>query len=152
MPREIERKFLLTGLPPAMPAAETHEIAQGYLPGERLVERLRRDRANGSERFLRTVKSGTGVARLELEEETTRHVFEHLWPLTQGKRLVKRRHVVETAEHRWEIDEFLDRPLVVAEVELTEPDAQVTIPEWLAPCVEKEVTGDRAYLNVNLAR
>ncbi|MGQ0642039.1 MAG: CHAD domain-containing protein [Gemmatimonadaceae bacterium] len=149
---EIERKFLLHGLPPSMPAAETHEISQGYLPGERLIERLRRDRSNGSERFLRTVKSGSGVARLELEEETTRHMFEHLWPLTQGKRLVKRRHVVEAPEHRWEIDEFLDRPLVVAEVELNDPDAPVTLPEWLAPSVDREVTGDSAYLNVNLAR
>jgi CHAD domain-containing protein/CYTH domain-containing protein len=149
---EIERKFLLRGLPPAMPPAETHEIAQGYLPGERLIERLRHDRTNGSERFLRTVKSGEGVIRMELEEETTRDMFEHLWPLTQGKRLVKRRYVVDSPEHRWEIDEFLDRPLVVAEVELTEPDAPVTIPDWLAACVEREVTGDRAYLNVNLAR
>ncbi|MGH7710338.1 MAG: CHAD domain-containing protein [Gemmatimonadaceae bacterium] len=149
---EIERKFLLRGMPPSMPAAETHEIAQGYLPGERLIERLRRDRTNGAERFLRTVKVGAGVVRMEFEEETTRDLFEHLWELTQGKRLVKRRHVIESPEHRWEIDEFLDRPLVVAEVELTDADAPVTIPDWLAPCVEREVTGDRAYLNVNLAR
>jgi CHAD domain-containing protein/CYTH domain-containing protein len=149
---EIERKFLLRGLPSEMPAAETHEIAQGYLPGERLVERLRRDRMNGSERFIRTVKAGAGVVRMEFEEETTRGIFEHLWELTKGKRLVKRRHVVETPEHCWEIDEFLDRPLVVAEVELVDADAQVTIPDWLAPFVEREVTGDAAYLNANLAR
>ncbi len=149
---EIERKFLLTGLPPSMPGGETHEIAQGYLPGERLIERLRRDRINGTERYLRTVKVGAGVARLEVEEETTRDLFEHLWPLTAGKRLVKRRHVVASPEHRWEIDEFLDRPLVVAEVELAEADAPVTIPEWLAPSVEREVTGEGEYLNVNLAR
>ncbi len=149
---EIERKFLLPGLPPSMPAAETHEIAQGYLPGERLIERLRRDRTKGTERFLRTVKVGAGVVRMEFEEETTRDLFDHLWPLTQGKRLVKRRHVVESPEHTWEIDEFLDRALVVAEVELTDADAPVTIPDWLAACVEREVTGDREYLNVNLAR
>ena len=149
---EIERKFLLKGLPPEMPAAETHEIAQGYLPGERLVERLRRDQHNGSERFLRTVKLGAGIVRTEVEEETSRDMFEHLWPLTRGRRLVKRRHVVDSPEHRWEIDEFLDRPLVLAEVELGHPDAEVTIPDWLAAAVEREVTGDREYLNVNLAR
>jgi CHAD domain-containing protein/CYTH domain-containing protein len=149
---EIERKFLLSGLPPGMPQAETHEIAQGYLPGERLVERLRRDRVNGSERFLRTVKVGSGVMRLEVEEETTRAMFEHLWPLTEGKRLEKRRYVVDSPEHRWEIDEYLDRPLVVAEVELDAVDAEVTLPDWLAPAVEREVTGEREYLNMNLAR
>lgn len=149
---EIERKFLLTGMPPAMPPAETHEIAQGYLPGERLIERLRRDRSNGGERFLRTVKLGVGIVRTEIEEETSRDLFEHLWPLTRGRRLVKRRHIVDSAENRWEIDEFMDRPLVLAEVELGDPDAEVKIPDWLAPAVEREVTGDRAYLNVNLAR
>jgi CHAD domain-containing protein/CYTH domain-containing protein len=149
---EIERKFLLKGLPPSMPAGETHEIAQGYIPGERLIERLRRDRSNGSERFLRTVKVGSGIARMEIEEETTQALFDQLWPLTNGKRLVKRRHVVAEPRQRWEIDEYLDRPLVVAEVELSSPDEEVTIPEWLAPSVEREVTGDRAYLNVNLAR
>jgi CHAD domain-containing protein/CYTH domain-containing protein len=149
---EIERKFLLRGLPPSMPVTETHEISQGYLPGERLVERLRRDRMNGSERYIRTVKAGSGLVRMEFEEETSRSMFEHMWQLTQGKRLVKRRYIVESPEHRWEIDEFLDRPLFVAEVELSDADAPVTIPDWLAPSVEREVTGDAAYLNVNLAR
>lgn len=149
---EIERKFLLIGLPASMPSSETHEIAQGYLPGERLIERLRRDRVNGSERFLRTVKLGAGIVRMEFEEETTRDLFEQLWPLTAGKRLVKRRHVVDSPEHRWEIDEFLDRSLVVAEVELADADAPVTIPDWLASSVEREVTGEGEYLNVNLAR
>jgi CHAD domain-containing protein/CYTH domain-containing protein len=149
---EIERKFLLRGLPPEMPQAETHEIAQGYLPGDKLIERLRRDRVNGTERYIRTVKAGEGLVRMELEEETTRAVFEHLWELTKGKRLVKRRHVVSTPEHRWEIDEFLDRPMVLAEVELNDEHAPVTIPDWLAPSVDREVTDDAAYLNVNLAR
>lgn len=149
---EIERKFLLSALPQEMPTGETHEIAQGYLPGERLVERLRHDRANGTEVFLRSVKSGAGMVRMELEEETTRALFEHLWPLTKGRRLVKRRYVIHSPEHRWEIDEFLDRPLVVAEVELADADAPVTIPDWLQPAIEREVTGEPEYLNVNLAR
>jgi adenylate cyclase len=92
------------------------------------------------------------VMRLEVEEETTRAMFEHLWPLTEGKRLEKRRYVVDSPEHRWEIDEYLDRPLVVAEVELDAVDAEVTLPDWLAPAVEREVTGEREYLNMNLAR
>lgn len=149
---EIERKFLLVGMPPGMPPAETHEITQGYLPGERLVERLRRDQSNGSERFLRTVKLGSGVVRAEVEEETSRDLFDQLWPLTRGRRLMKRRHVVDAGEHRWEIDEFLDRPLVLAEVELSHPEADVKMPDWLAPAVEREVTGEPEYLNMNLAR
>ncbi|MGQ0537583.1 MAG: CHAD domain-containing protein [Gemmatimonadaceae bacterium] len=148
---EIERKYLLYALP-KLPQATLEEIAQGYLPGERLIERVRRVAANGSTRFFRTVKAGSGITRLEIEEETTQPVFDQLWPLTQGKRVVKRRHVVTTPEHTFEIDEFLDRQLVLAEVELPEPDADVTIPEWLEPAIDREVTGEPEFLNVNLAR
>src|SRR6185437_7228777 len=37
--REVERKFLLTGLPTLPGAGSPVEIEQGYLPGERLIER-----------------------------------------------------------------------------------------------------------------
>lgn len=40
---EIERKYLLRELPAQMPEASVQEIVQGYLPGTRLVERLRRE-------------------------------------------------------------------------------------------------------------
>jgi hypothetical protein len=40
---------------------------------------------NGSTRFYRTAKVGTGLVRTEIEEETTRAVFDRTWPLTKGK-------------------------------------------------------------------
>jgi len=100
---------------------------------------------------------GTGLVRTELEEETTRAVFEAMWPLTEGRRLTKRRHAVPdngagTVSLVWEIDEFTDRPLVLAEVELPDEGTEVRMPPWLAPVVERDVTDDPAYLNVNLAR
>jgi CYTH domain-containing protein len=51
----------------------------------------------------------------------------------------------------WEIDVFLDRDLVLAEVELP-GDQDVTIPEWLAAQVVRDVTGESEYVNLNLAR
>jgi CHAD domain-containing protein/CYTH domain-containing protein len=149
--REIERKFLLTAVPPEAASVEPLEIEQGWLPGERLVERLRRLRWNGSEAWFRTVKSGGGLERLELEEATTPEVFQGLWPLTEGRRLQKRRYCVPAGGLVWEIDEFLGRDLVLAEVELPAAHVTVELPTWLHPYVVREVTGEAAYENRNLA-
>lgn len=153
MHREIERKYLLRALP-AMPAArDVFEIEQGYIPGERIGERLRKQRGrDGVTRWFRTVKLGHGVERLELEDETDQRTFEHLWVLTEGHRLRKRRHLVADGRALWEIDEFLDRDLVLAEIELTHADDRVDIPDWLAPVLVREVTDEREYTNRHLAR
>jgi CHAD domain-containing protein/CYTH domain-containing protein len=150
-PLEIERKFLLSGMPP-VPGASVQEIEQGWLPGIVLVERLRRVRANGTEACFRTVKLGAGIRRIEVEEETTPELFAAVWPLTEGCRVRKRRYPVPDGERIWEIDEFLDRDLVLAEVELPSPDAPAEPPEWLRPYLVREVTDEPAYLNRNLAR
>lgn len=149
---EIERKYLLVALPAPMPPGEAWEIEQGYLPGERLVERLRHVRSPDGERWYRTVKSGTGVSRIELEDETTRETFEAMWPLTLGKRVTKRRHRIPHGTLLWEVDEFTDRELVLAEVELHRADEEVVIPGWLGPLVVRDVTDEAEYVNANLAR
>jgi CHAD domain-containing protein/CYTH domain-containing protein len=150
--REIERKYLLSALPPLDSAHDVEEIEQGYLPGERVVERLRHVRANGTERYLRTVKSGTGVSRVELEEPVDAATFARLWPLTDGRRLRKRRHHVREGERVWEVDEYLDRELFVAEIELGAEQEEVHPPAWLEPLLVREVTDDVSYSNRELAR
>ena len=59
---------------------------------------------------------------------------------------------VPHGDHVWEIDVFLDRELVLAEVELRSSDEVAPLPPWLAPFVEREVTDDPAYLNAVMAR
>lgn len=149
---EIERKYLLRELPPAAREVAPVEIRQGYLPGTRLVERLREVRDDGSAHWFRTVKSGAGVARLELEEETTRELFDSVWPLTAGRRVAKRRYRVPGGDLTWEIDEFADRDLVLAEVELPSPEARVEPPDWLAPYVLRDVTDEPEFSNARLAQ
>ena len=156
--QEIERKYLLRDLPPEVGSAPTSEIEQGYLPGTRLAERLRRivdvdvSDVNGHERLFRTVKVGNGLSRTEIEEETPRDVFEAMWPLTEGRRVRKRRYRVHDGPVTWEIDEFLDRELVIAEVELARADVEVELPAWLERHVVREVTTEPEYANQNLAR
>jgi hypothetical protein len=94
---------------------------------------------------------GPAQARIEIEEDTSRDLFEAMWPLTVAARVHKHRHVVQEGAYQWEIDVFRDRDLVLAEVELSGLDDHPTLPAWLAPYVERDVTGEPAYFNAVLA-
>ncbi|HEX6749070.1 MAG TPA: CHAD domain-containing protein [Longimicrobium sp.] len=151
--REIERKFLLKRMPAIRrldPAVQ--DIEQGYLPGDRLAERLRRVRQDGEVRFYRTVKLGKGLSRTEVEEETTERVFRKMWPLTRGKRVRKRRYKVKEGGFTWEVDRFRDRRLVLCEVELPGEDVEAPLPRWLRRELVRDVTGEDEYANINLAK
>lgn len=153
MQLEIERKYLLRALPVFPRVAGVLEIQQGYLPGDKLVERLRREEsADGVVKYYRTVKLGSGVERVEIEDETDAATFAHLWVLTLGRRLTKRRYLIPNGPDVWEVDEFTDRKLVLAELELDRADAHIEMPPWLTPVLVREVTDDRTYTNRSLAR
>ena len=140
----------MSALPDGVRDVRPLDIEQGYLPGKQLVERLRRVKEGRATRFYRTVKLGRGLARAELEEQTTRAVFDRMWPLTKGRRLKKRR--VPDGALTWEIDDFADRKLVLAEVELPVEDTAVEIPKWLRPLLVREVTDEEEFQNARLAR
>ena len=149
--REIERKYLLERLPDTASAAPSVEITQGYLPGTKILERIRRVSQAGKASFVRTIKLGKGVSRIEIEEPMTEQLFDSLWPLTEGRRIHKRRFLVPDGNLVWEIDEFLDQHLVLGEIELPD-ERHPTIPEWLASHVTREVTDEPAFTNARLAR
>ena len=154
---EIERKFLLTEMPeldslPANVECERLEVEQGWLPGERIRERLRRTiRPSGTD-YTRTLKFGSGLVRQEVEEAMSIDLFESMWPLTQGRRVRKIRWVIRQDGKVWELDEFIDRDLVLLEVELSDVHEQVTLPSWATPLIDREVTDEPEYTNHQLAR
>lgn len=150
---EIERKFLLRRMPRLPKGAVRTDIAQGYLPGARLQERVRRVRRRGERpRYYRTVKLGSGISRVEVEEEADEAIFRHLWRLTKGRRVRKLRYRVADGDLTWEIDRFRDRDLVLAEIELPAEDHEVALPDWLRDHVVRDVTGEDEYVNINLAK
>lgn len=151
-PREIERKYLLSALPPHVKTVTPSRLAQGYLPGEALIERVRKIQNADGERYVRTVKLGRGVSRIEVEEACGRDVFQKLWSLTVGRRVEKQRYALPEGDRVWEIDEFTDRVLVLAEIELASADEVVTFPSWLAPYVVRDVTDESIYVNAKLAQ
>jgi CYTH domain-containing protein len=151
--REIERKYLLSALPPRARSAPALRIDQGYLPGLRINERVRRAVSDDGTRYYRTLKSGAGIERMEIEEPIDERFFATVWPLTLGHRIEKRRYLVPDGDVTWEIDEFLDREgLWLAEVELESVSQRVAIPEWLVEFVVREVTDDVSYTNHVLAK
>jgi adenylate cyclase len=144
---EVERKFLV-GEPPDLDAAEADEIEQGYLAiGAEGEVRVRRK----GDALVLTAKRGEGLSRQEGEIDLDRDRFDELWPLTEGRRLQKRRHVVPHGELKIEVDVYAGEleGLVVAEIEFgSEEEARAfDPPNWLG----EEVTGDRRYLNETLA-
>ena len=84
---EVERKFVVRD-PPDLEGADADEIEQGYLAiGAEGEVRVRRR----GDRLLLTAKRGEGLSRQEAEIELDRERFDLLWPLTEGRRLRKRR-------------------------------------------------------------
>jgi adenylate cyclase len=144
---EVERKFLVPD-PPDLDGTESDEIEQGYLAtGADGEVRLRRK----GEKLLLTAKRGSGISRDEAEVELERDAFERLWPLTEGRRLHKRRHLLPHGDLEIELDVYagdLDG-LIVAEIEFGSEDEAHAFepPGWIG----EEVTGDERYLNESLA-
>jgi adenylate cyclase len=163
---EIERTYLLDGMPALPYGTERLRIEQGYLPerdvnvsGEAADQpegRLRRmTMPDGAVELEHVVKRGSGLVRSEDQFPITPEAFERLWPLTQGRRISKTRYRVacdDGGERRvWEVDAFDDLNLVLAEVELPHRDAKAPIPDWLRPHIVREVTEEKQYRNYELA-
>jgi adenylate cyclase len=145
---EIERKFLVDRRPPGLGDGE--RIEQGYLAiGDDGVEvRVRR---RGDDTVL-TIKSGPGMMRTEEEFPVDARRFDSLWPLTEGRRVTKTRHLVPLdGGATVELDVYYGAHdgLLTAEIEFPSQEASEAFepPAWLG----REVTGDRRYANQALA-
>lgn len=159
--QEIERSYLLDRLPELPAGSEAWQLEQGYLPelppGNRgrdtpLEGRLRRViMPDGTVIFTHTIKRGEGLVREELERSITETEFSRHWPLTESRRLSKTRHRITVGELIWEIDDFNQLDIVLAEVELTDVDMKVEIPDWLASRIVREVTNEPEFRNYELA-
>ena len=145
---EIERKFLVT-------SQEWRELAdgidyrQGYL--STVKERTVRVRTVGERGYI-TVKGITvGAKRSEFEYEIPRADADSMINyLCERPIIFKTRYTVPHQGHVWEIDDFHleNAGLIVAEVELSDPDEWFAKPSWIG----EEVTGDPRYFNANLVK
>jgi CYTH domain-containing protein len=148
--KEIERKFLVTERPSDLDEHPADPVEQGYLAiGDDGVEVRLRRRAR---RTLLTVKSGPGLVRVEEEMPIEERRFETLWPLTEGRRVVKTRYLVPLDPGLTvELDVYAGdlEGLLTAEIEFPSEAASRNFapPPWLG----REITGDDRYANQVLA-
>ncbi|ERT04961.1 CYTH domain protein [Lyngbya aestuarii BL J] len=145
---EIERKFLVkddrwrslgVGI----------LYCQGYISSEK--GRTVRVRIIGNQGYL-TIK-GPVSSRVRSE-------FEYVIPVEDAKEMLetlcdrpfieKKRHKISLGDLIWEVDEFFgdNQGLILAEVELKDPNQMIEIPDWIA----EEVSHDARYFNSNLAK
>jgi adenylate cyclase len=148
MATEIERKFLLTEIPPTLRFARGEAIKQGYLALDGDTEvRLR----TGSKPPRLTIKSGGGEVRTEVELPVEGRDAQALWDLTEGRRIEKTRRVMRVGDVEAEVDEYAGdlRGLAVVEVEFPDEEAARAFqpPPWFG----RELTGETAYANRSLA-
>ena len=156
---EIERVYLLSRLPDLPADALIYRPEQGYLPDptatdaeHQLEGRLRRTvKHDGSVIYTHTIKRGTGLVRQETERTISQPEFDQLWPRTEGRRLTKTRYFVTVGEYLWAIDDFDNMDVVMAEIELPTPETKVTLPDWLAAVLVREVTEEAEYRSYRLA-
>jgi adenylate cyclase len=149
---EIERKFLVRDPAAALSSGEhpSSTLEQGYIAIHSDGTEVRIRRARGSS--VLTMKSAGDLVRIEEEMPIDDAAFERLWPLTEGRRIEKVRHLVPgSSGHLIEVDVYDGdlAGLVVAEVEFSsEDDARAfAAPEWFG----REVTDDRRFKNQRLA-
>ena len=151
---EIERKFLVTDFESVwgshgVPSTDAGTvITQGYIvehTHRSLRVRLTRDSASIALKGPRE-----GALRIEFEEPISIELGEQLLYLAEPNVVSKIRFPVVAENRLWVIDKFLDRNsgLTIAEVEVTAPTDQVTVPRWCGT----EVTQDERYYNEFLAR
>ena len=148
---EIERKFLVgEGAAPDLDEYPSDAIRQGYIAIAPDGTEVRIRERGG--RHVITVKSGPSRARVEEEIRIDARQFDALWPLTEGRRLEKRRYLIPDDDGLTiELDVYAGElaGLITAEIEFeSEEQARRYQP---APWFRAEVTGAARYSNQALA-
>ena len=148
---EIERRFLVVADEWRGLAGPPQVLKQGYIAAsaEGVTVRMRLRNDGQAWLTLKAAAEPTGIARHEFEYAIPSTDAEALWQLAPH-RLEKTRYALDLAGGDWIIDCFAGRnaPLVLAEVELTQADDDLVIPEWCGA----EITGDSRWSNAVLAR
>lgn len=147
---EIERKFLVKDHRFENEAVTSRTIKQGFLSTDpNRTVRIRVEETGG---FItvKGISTDGGVSRFEWENPLSKEAAEALFQLCLPGKIEKTRHVVSVGSHHFEVDVFYgdNQGLVIAEVELSDPEQVFEKPAWLG----KEVTGDQKYYNASLSQ
>jgi CYTH domain-containing protein len=147
---EIERKFLVKDQSYENEVVTSRAIKQGFLSTD--PNRTVRIRVEETRGFItvKGISTDGGVSRFEWENPLSKAAAEALFRLCLPGKIEKTRHVVSVGSHLFEVDVFGgdNQGLIVAEVELSEPNQAFEKPAWLGV----EVTGEKKYYNASLSQ
>ncbi|MDP3999310.1 MAG: AAA family ATPase [bacterium] len=157
---ETERKFLVTNAvtPDAIPVPmQIIEIEQFYIAGASVRFRRRSQGCHGTV-YYRTEKLDTDspLSRIETETQVTaREYYQALAQKNPETDIIQKLRACFLHQNQYfELDIFINparlRWLTLLEIELTEENDKIEIPDWLLPVTE--VTADPRYKNFELAR
>ncbi|MFN6528849.1 CYTH domain-containing protein [Nostoc sp. ChiSLP03a] len=148
MAKEIERKYLVRG-DSWRGLAEGSVYRQGYIATQ--DKATVRIRIIGEKSYLTIKGPNTKYSRLEFEYPIpVQDAQEILETLCQRPFIEKTRYKIKSGGLIWEIDEFdgVNKGLILAEVELTDENQQIELPNWIG----QEVYDDSRYFNSNLVK
>lgn len=151
MNQEIERKYLLWGIPKEL-RKNMVLIFQGYLSLSNPEIRIRNENGN----CYKNIKTGSGLVRGESPPiPITQEEFDQLWQKIPAElRIYKQRYRLKFSDLTWELDQYLrhHKDHYVAEVELPSAETIPQLPPAIQQVLIKEVTEDERYKNVNIAQ
>lgn len=152
MALEIEKRILLKNLPlEKSKFDETLVIQQYYAPSGRL--RRVTSFKTGKTKFIRTNKTliEDGINDEKEIEISEKQFKKEVSAAT--KFLSKIRYIKKVGKYKWEVDEFIDFKLIIAEIEVkTKKELKtVKIPNFIKEQMIKDITGEKPFSNYNLA-
>jgi len=151
---EIERKFLLRRIP-ELKFDSLQFIKQLYIWNNHMkeFERYRKVTSDFGINYFYTFKTriSHGIQE-EFEHEIDKKEFDKVLKSKKYDKIItKKRMIFKDGEITWEIDDFENVKLIVAEVELPKETYRLKIPKQIKNEMIIEVTGMTEFFNDNLA-
>lgn len=152
---EIERKFLLKAMP-LIYFDNAIMISQVYISDKdaSVAERVRFTQEGEVVKCFHTKKTKIDImSSEEIEVEITLEEGKTMIEACENPREVdKVRFVKQYGDLKWEVDEFRNMDLIIAEIEIPTRDTAIELPQEIQDVLIMEVTGMKEFTNSNLAR
>lgn len=159
---EIERKWVLKGVPTLIQPIKAEEVAYIYVGDDRYTEIF--DIESGTPSFWVVTKEGEGLMRKETVKEISEDAYKEVYRSNTRPVLRKYRSIYSLPEGRCAVvDEFHDMLLVTMEVEILVPltenyeaaaeefrNREIPMPPEISREIIAEVTDIEGFKNKNL--